>query len=80
MQAIEGLHKAEACSKYMFVETYADWADHGKTLKTGAARQARQVLPCFEILQRSRANDVRQSTPSVCCYGNGGSITSPWLV
>jgi len=27
----------------MFVETYADWADHAKTLKLGAARQARQV-------------------------------------
>ncbi len=42
-QAIEGLPGAEACDKYMFVETYADWADHAKTLKLGAARQARQV-------------------------------------
>ena len=42
-QAIEGLAGAEACDKYMFVETYADWADHAKTLKLGAARQARQA-------------------------------------
>ena len=44
---------AEACDKYMFVETYADWADHAKTLKTGAARQARQVTVLAKALRHA---------------------------
>ena len=55
-QAIEGMEGAEACDKYMFVETYADWADHAKTLKLGAARQARQArsLGCWRCTLQCR--------------------------
>ena len=53
VQAIEGLPDAEACDKYMFVETYADWTDHAKTLKLGSCpagspgQHSCSTMPCY---------------------------------